>query len=247
MKKIVIIGASSGLGRRMALDFARVGCRVGLAARREEPLREIKSLYPASVAYRTIDITDPDAPARFCNLIEDIDGMDILVMAAGVYNDSADIDNTLTSSSLAVNVTGWARIVNEAMRYFRDTANGPVPGRMAAITSVAGVRGLAMAPAYSAAKAFQQRYLEALRQLAHLHHINVRITDIRPGFIRTPLLDPDKSYPMSMSVDYAAPLIEKAVLKGRRVEYIDSRWGLVARLERLIPPCLWDHLVLTVS
>lgn len=247
MKKIVIIGASSGLGRRMALDFAHVGCRVAIAARRVAMLKEIKAMYPENVAYRAIDVSQPDAPGRFRKLIDDIDGMDILVMAAGTGFGDGNIDNTPTSQTLATNVTGWALTINEAMRYFRDTANGNTPGRIAAITSVAGVRGLGMAPAYSASKAFQQRYLEALRQLAHMHHINVNITDIRPGFINTPLLNPDKEYPMAMSIDYAAPLIEKAVLKGGRVEYIDSRWGLVARLERLLPPFIWDMLSLTVD
>ena len=76
MKKIIIIGASSGMGMRVATDFARLGWRVGIAARREDRLKEIKALYPDRVEYMVMDVAAPDAVDKFYNLIELIDGMD---------------------------------------------------------------------------------------------------------------------------------------------------------------------------
>ena len=111
---------------------------------------------------------------------------------------------------------------------------------------MAGVKALGVATAYSASKCFQQRFINCLEQLAYRRQVNVAFTDIRPGFIRTPLLQEGKPYPMIMSVDYAAPLIEKAILRRRRVAYIDYRWGVASRLMQLIPQRIWRHLSLEI-
>lgn len=243
MKKIVIVGASSGLGQRIAMDFARAGWRVGIAARREAPLRAIKEAYPSNVAYSVIDVTQVDAPRKFLDLIELIDGMDILLFAAGVGFCDPELDDTRLDNTLQTNVVGFARIVAAAYKYYRDTANSR-PGQIAAITSVAGTKGIGISAAYSASKRFQQMFLNSLDQLAHQQHVNVRITDIRPGFIRTPLLKEGKPYPLLMTVDYAAPLIEKAILRHKRVAVIDSRWAVVTGLWKLVPQCVWKHIAI---
>lgn len=241
MKKIIIIGASSGIGARIASDYARAGWRVGIAARREDRLKEIKSLYPDRIEYLTIDVTSDDADKRFYSLIELIDGMDVLLYAAGTGYVDTDLDAVLTNITLQTNVAGFARITNAAYRYFRDTAD-TTPGQIAAITSVAGTKGIGIAAAYSASKRFGRTYLDALEQLAYTEHVNVRFTDIRPGFVRTPLLDPSKSYPMIMSVDYVAPRIERAIARRRRVAVIDSRWRIAVALWHAIPRILWRRI-----
>lgn len=88
----------------MAIDFARVGCRVGIAARRSEPLGEVKSLYPSNVAAMTIDVTAPDAVKRFYDLIELIDGMDIFINAAGTGFADPDLDDSRISTTMRTNV-----------------------------------------------------------------------------------------------------------------------------------------------
>lgn len=241
MKRIVIVGASSGLGERVALDFARYGYRVGIAARRESRLKAIKDKYPDRIEYLAIDVTAEDAVSRFNHLIEMLDGMDTLLFASGTgFQDAELIDQKITDT-LEVNVIGFARIVAAAYRYFRATANVE-PGQIAAITSVAGTRGLGIAASYSSSKRFQQQFLDSLEQLAYTQQVNVDFTDIRPGFVRTPLLAEDKNYPLIMSVDYAAPLIEHAILARKRRAYIDSRWLIVNTLWRLIPRALWKRI-----
>ena len=143
-------------------------------------------------------------------------------------------------------MVGWTRIVNAAYKYFRDTRNN-APGRIAAITSVASTKGIGVAAAYSASKRFQRTYLEALEQLARRNSVNVRFTDIRPGFIRTPLLDPDKDYPMMMTVDYAAPLIELAIVRGQRVATVDWRWRLLCSAWRMIPRSWWVRMPVSLT
>ena len=246
MKHIVIIGASSGIGQRVALDFARYGWRVGIAARREDALREIRDRYPDRIEYTALDVTADDADKRFLDLVERLGGMDIMLYAAGCGWYNPGLDEADTRRTIDVNVTGMTRICNAAFRYFKATANVS-RGRIAVITSVAATRGLGISAAYSASKSYQQKYLQALDQLAHMQHVNVGITDIRPGFIRTDLLknSPDLNLPMVMSLDYAAPRIERAILTGRRVAVIDSRWAVVNALWRLVPPALWPHIGVT--
>ena len=241
MKKISIIGASSGMGMRIATDFARAGWRVGVAARRLDRLETIKELYPDRVACSAIDVTAQDAVEKFEDLIEMIDGMDILLYAAGCGWSNPDLDEAKDMATIDVNINGFTRIVNAAYRYFKATANVS-RGRIAVITSIAGVKGLGVSAAYSATKRYQWTYLQALDQLAHMQHVNVSITDIRPGFVDTDLLDKKRSYPMLMSVDYVAPRIERAIMKRRRVAVIDSRWLIVSGLWRAIPNSLWPHL-----
>lgn len=241
MKKIVIIGASSGMGMRVAADFARLGWRVGVAARREDRLKELKEKYPDRIEYLTIDVTAPDAQERFYKLIELIDGMDYLLYAAGCGWRNPELDNSRDEECLGVNVLGFTRIINAAYKYFRDTANLH-RGHIAAITSVAGTKGIGVSATYSASKRYQWSYLQAIDQLAHQQHVNVAITDIRPGFVDTPLLAGNDPYPLEMSVDYVAPRLEKAMLRAKRVAVIDSRWAVVTALWKLIPDRLWRHI-----
>ena len=241
MKRLVVIGASSGIGRRVATDFAKMGWEVAVAARREDRLKEIADNFPGKVVYKAIDVTSPDCVERFNDLIEMNGGMDMLLFASGVGFANPDLAPGLDESIMAVNVLGFTRIINAAYKYFKRTAVD-AKGRICAITSIAGTKGMGAAPTYSATKRYQQNYLQAISQLAHMQRVNVSVTDIRPGFIRTDLLDPNKSYPLIMAVNYVAPLIEKAMLRGSRVAYIDWRWGLVTSAWKLIPRFIWERM-----
>lgn len=241
MKKIVIVGASSGIGFQVAADFARAGWRVGMAARRLEPMQAIKDQYPDHVEIASIDVTVPDAPQRFADLIEAIDGMDTLLFCSGTGFTDPELDDARIVNTLEVNVVGFARIVAEAYKYFRATASVE-QGQIAVITSVAATKGLGIAASYSASKRFQVQFINSLEQLAYTQQVNVAFTDIRPGFVRTPILRDDRSYPMIMSVAEAAKLVERAVVARKRVAVIDSRWRIVAGLWSLIPQRLWRHV-----
>lgn len=241
MKKIIIIGASSGMGMRVATDFARMGWRVGIAARREDRLKEVKALYPDRIEYMTIDVTEPDAVDRFYKLVELIDGMDYLLYASGCGWSNPELDAARDEETISVNVLGFTRIVNAAYKYYKQTANLH-RGHIAVITSVAGTKGIGVSATYSASKRYQWTYLQALDQLAHRQHVNVSIIDIRPGFVDTPLLAGNKNYPLEMSVDYIAPRLEKAILKAPRVKVIDSRWAVVTALWKMIPDSCWRRL-----
>lgn len=246
MKKIIIVGASSGIGNTVARDFLEMGFQVGLAARREAPLKELKELYPDQVEYETFDVTAKDSVNRFFKLIHRMGGMDTLLYVSGTGFQNPELKINKEITTLETNVVGFARIVSAAYRYFRDY-EGASSGQIAAITSVASTKGIGVAAAYSASKRFQRTYIEALEQLAHKQHVDVCFTDIRPGFINTPLLDSQKHYPMEMDVDYASKLIEAAVLKRKRVATVDWRWRIVTALWNLIPSCVWTRMDVEMS
>lgn len=241
MKQIAIIGASSGLGLKVAEEFASMGLRVAVAARRKEPLQELQKRFPDNVVWETLDVTSQDAVERFYRLIERNNGIDTLLMCSGTGFVNPTLELSKETTTLNTNVTGFARIVSAAYRYFAATRNNE-PGRIAAITSVAGTKGIGVAAAYSASKRFQRTYIDALEQLAHRRGDNIRFTDIRPGFIRTPLLDPAKDYPMIMSEEYAVPLIVHAILAGKRVATVDWRWRVIEALWSTIPRRAWVRM-----
>ena len=188
----------------------------------------------------TIDVTAPDAVERFHTLIERNGGMDILIFAAGCGWNNPQLDDANDRRTVAVNVDGFTAITEAAFRYFRDRGQ---KGQIAAITSIAGTRGIGVSATYSATKRYQWAMLQALDQLSHTQRLGIAITDIRPGFIDTDLLDTaTRSYPMTMTVDYAAPRIERAIMKRRHIAVIDRRWAIVTALWRCIPRPLWRHL-----
>lgn len=246
MKKIVIVGASSGIGFQVAADFARAGWRVGMAARRLEPMQALKEQYPDRIEVAAIDVTAPDAPKRFADLIEAIDGMDTLLFCSGTGFGDTELDDAKIVNTIDVNVMGFARIVAQAYKYYRATANLE-QGQIAAITSIAATKGLGVASVYSASKRFQIQFINALEQLAYSQQVNVAFTDIRPGFVDTPLLNPDNHYPMKMSIGEAARLVEKAVVERKRVAVIDSKWRIVNMFWSLIPQRLWRHVSITFN
>lgn len=244
MKRVVIMGASSGIGLAVAKAFASRGVRVGLASRKTEELAKLKELYPGEVEYESIDITKPGAPEKLGKLVEKLGGMDIYFHVSGIGYENLTLDPQREADIIATNAAGFARMISTAYRYFRD--NG-IKGQIAAVTSVAGTNGIGRLSAYSASKKCAQTYLVALEQLSNAEKAGIVFTDIRPGWIRTPLLLPDRKYPLEIDLDYATPLIIRAIVRKERVAYIDFRWGIVAALWKSIPDRIWTRMNMPIS
>lgn len=238
-KKIVIMGASSGIGLASARILLRSGMRLGLASRRTEELARLADEFPGQVEYASIDICSPDAPAALYALIDALGGMDVYFHVAGIGYDNPTLDPEREAKIVNTNATAFARMVSAAYRWMRDAG---VRGQIAAVTSVAGTNGIGNMSAYSASKKFAQTYLVAMRQLALIDKSGVDFTDIRPGWTTTALLKEGKQYPLQMTLDHVVPLILSAINHRRRVAVIDWRWAIVVALWRLVPNCLWVRM-----
>lgn len=239
-KKALVMGASSGIGAQVARILLERGWTVGVAARRQEPLQALRQEFPHAVHTRHIDVTEQDAPQELTALVEEMGGIDLYFHASGVGKQNPDLDPGTEIHTAATNADGFMRMVICAYRYM--AAHGG--GHIAVISSIAGTKGLGPAPAYSATKALQTTYIEALEQLARTRRVPVTFTDIRPGFVATPLIDTGHRYPMMMDARKVAQRAVKATLAHRHVAVIDSRYALLTALWRLLPRWLWRRFKL---
>ena len=143
MKRIVIIGATSGIGLEVATLCIREGWRVGAAGRREEALEALRATAPEQVETEPLDITHDDAPGQLARLIDKLGGMDIYLHCSGIGKRNTGLLPEIELDTLRTNGEGFVRMVTAAFGYFR--ANGG--GHLAVISSIAGTKGLGSAPA----------------------------------------------------------------------------------------------------
>ncbi len=239
-KKAIIVGASSGIGLEVAKRLLSDGWNLGIAARREEPLQALKATAPERIEIMTIDVTKSNAEERLLSLIDQLGGMDLYFHASGIGKQNRTLEPDIELSTMETNAVGFTRMIGTAYRYFAKKGEGHI----AAITSIAGTKGLGPAPAYSATKALQTTYLQALEQQAHQSRLNIRFTDIRPGFVDTALLSGTFKYPMLMKPEAVARDIVSSIISKRHIRVIDARYRVLTFFWRLIPNWIWRRMKL---
>lgn len=239
-KHAIVVGASSGLGREVARLLLAAGWTVGVAARRRGRLDELAVEFPGRVTCSVIDVTASDAARELRQLIDRNGGMDMMFYASGVGKQNRLLEPDIELTTVDTNAMGFTRIIGEAYRYMAVKGHGHI----VAITSIAGTKGLGPAPSYSATKAFQGCYLQALEQQARSRGLDISFTDLRPGFVDTDLLNDGNRYPMILSPARVAREMMWAVEHRRHVRVIDWRWRAVTAVWRLIPRWLWRRFPL---
>lgn len=237
MKRIVIIGATSGIGQEVAKLFVKQGWKVGIAGRRLSALEEFRSFNPSQIEIQQLDVTSEDASGKLHELIDKLGGMDLFLQSSGIGNQNMSLNPEIEINTAKTNVEGFIRMITAAFYYFKQQGGG----HLAVISSIAGTKGLGAAPAYSATKRFQNTYIDALAQLSRMEHLNIRFTDIRPGFVATALLK-DGNYPMLMKPDYAAKRIVKALKQKKRIAVIDWKYAILVFFWRMIPGWIWERM-----
>lgn len=238
MKRAIIIGATSGIGQEVAKLLLAEGCKLGIAGRRQAALETFQQTAPGRIEIQRIDVTHEDAAEKLAALIEKTGGMDLFLLSSGIGFQNTALNTETELDTTRTNVEGFTRMVDAAFHYFKNNGGG----HLAVISSIAGTKGLGVAPAYSATKRFQNTYLDALEQLACLQKLPIHFTDIRPGFVATDLLNDGKHYPMLMKPDAVARHILRALKRKQRVAVIDWRYRILVFLWKMIPRWLWKRL-----
>ena len=238
MKKAIVIGATSGIGREIAILLAKDSYKVGVTGRRVERLNEFAKENPDRFYPREIDINNTSNSIETLNqLATEMGGVDLLILSSGTGDINEELDFQIEKRTIETNVLGFTAITNWAFNLFKKQGYGHLAG----ITSVAGLRGNRSAPAYNATKAYQINYLEGLRHKAKNLRLPINITEIRPGFVDTNMAKGDGLFWVA-SPQKAAKQILWAIRKNKRVAYVTRRWALIAILLKILPRFIYDRL-----
>jgi len=238
--KVVITGATSGIGRALAIEYARRGATLALIGRRQEVLDQLAASLPVRSFCYAVDVRDGAALAHTAQDFIARAGCPEIVIAnagvsAGTLSGLAE-DNAVFEEILATNVTGMMLTFQPYIEAMRARGSGILVG----IASVAGFRGLPGAAAYSASKAAAITYLESLR--LELRG-SVDVVTICPGYIATPMTS-GNPYPMPflMAPDVAARNIADVIARRKRFHILPWQMGVVAALLRNLPRPIYDLL-----
>ena len=235
-KKVIVIGATSGIGRELARFYLEQGCPVGITGRRIERLDELKAAFPEHCHCRAMDVREPESLAVFDELIAEMGGMDLMVYSAGIGTQNPDLDLDTELDIVDTNADGYVRFATQAYKYFKKRRSGHI----VCIGSLAGIRPLRQSPAYSATKRFQIHYTSCLAQKANSERLPIIFTTVIPGFIKTDMLK--RRYPFAVSLDKGARMVYTTIEKRRRFSTVPGRWRWIEPLWRMIPNILWEKI-----
>jgi short-subunit dehydrogenase len=238
MKKAIIVGATSGIGKGLAQKLANENYIVGITGRRTGLLDELKSEKPNSFYTKPFDITDTNKIVENLeNLTKELGGLDLLILSSGTGDLNEKLDYEIEKRTIETNVIGFTCIANWAFNYFEYQK----AGHLVAISSVGGLRGSGIAPSYNASKAYQINYLEGLRQKANKLKNQIFVTDIRPGFVDTAMAKGEGQFWVA-SVDKATNQIFDAIRKKKKIVYVTRRWKLIGVILKRIPRQIYDRM-----
>ena len=235
MKKAIVIGATSGIGRGLAKVLAKNKYAVGLVGRRIELLSELQKEVPSKTYAKKIDVSKAKkSMALLKELIEEMGGMDLIVISSGVSHQNPEFDWDNENETIQVNIRGFAAMANAAVEHFSKQGYGHIVG----ISSIVALKYSGRSTAYCASKAFVSNYLRGLRQKLINKGLRIYITEVLPGFVDTPLVRGRKGMFWVATAEKAAKQIYDAIKHKKKKVYISKRWALIALLFKLAPDFL---------
>jgi short-subunit dehydrogenase len=256
MRRVIIVGATSGIGYELAKTFSSHGYEVGIAGRRADLLEKLSLELQTRTYAAVIDVRSTESAIQSLEkLIADMGDVDIVVVSAGTGHVNPSLDWPRERDTVDTNVSGFVAMAGVAMRYFVQKGSGHLVG----ISSVACIKGDCAAPAYNASKAFISNYLEGLNKKAARQRVAITVTDIRPGFVDTQML---KTYAEDVdnkaaeekglakgnspfwvaSPRKAAGQIYEAIRRKKKRAYVTRRWVIAAWLLRVMPDWIYNRI-----
>lgn len=237
MKKAIIIGATSGIGKELAGVLSQNGYVVGSAGRRTHLLNGFKREVPDSFI-KSIDVSKTsEAISQFKELISEMNGVDLVVISSGVGFINHDLQWAQEKETIDVNISGFTAMANVAMHHFLSKGSGHLVG----ISSIAAIRGDGDFPAYNASKAFISNYMAGLRKKVSKTGASIVITDIQPGFVDTAMAKGEGLFWVASPLK-AAQQIYNAIRRNKKHAYITKRWRVIGWLMKSIPEFIYNRL-----
>lgn len=230
MKKALIIGGTSGIGEGLAELLVVHQYRVGITGIEQEKIEQLQHLTHAYVFVKYLDGTKGNISLALDEFTELLCGLDLLVFSAGIGNLDKNLGHKIENKANELNVLAFTEIADWGFKYFEKQEHG----HFVAITSIAGLFGCWKAPAYHAAKAYQIKYLESLRQKALKAKMPICITDVRPGFVKTPMTI-GKKMVWAATTEKAAKQIFALIKKKKCHGYVTKRWRIVVLIIKMLP------------
>lgn len=243
IKRAIIIGASSGMGRAVAKLLAKDGYIMGLASRRINLLESLQKEIETKSYIKQIDVSNPEkASTDLQNLITQMGGLDLILISVSAYSDYLKSTISLTQEQKTINVDliGFWIMAKTALDFFEEQGFGHLVG----ISSISGIRGSAHCPAYCGAKAFVSRYLEGIRNKMLQTNTPIYVTDIIPGWVdveHTTFSSIPGTYWVT-PLNKAAQQIFNAIKTKKKVAYISRRQIIVAALLKIVPDCIFNWM-----
>jgi len=230
MKKIIIIGGTSGIGEGLAKFYHKRGYTVGITGRRTELLQKIQYELKEDIYIQEMDISkEEETRKQFENLVNRMNGVDIVVISAAVGFLNENYDHKIEIDTIQINILGFTLISNLAIKYFIKQKHGHLVG----ISSISGLIPNSTV-VYGASKAFMISYLEGLSCYVKKHVKSpIYVTDICPGFVDT-ILARGKVFWMS-PVKKAVVQIANAIDNKKSKAYITKRWAIIAFIFKFLP------------
>ena len=170
-------------------------------------------------------------------LQKEMEYIDLAILCSGIGDINAKLNYAIERPTIDTNVTGWTFVIDTFYNIFEQQGFG----HLVAITSIGGLRGEPMAPAYSASKAYQINYMEALRKKAFKSGGHITVTDIRPGLVDTAMAKGDELF-WVMPVEKVASQIIAAIRKKKSKVYVTRRWHILAIINKNLPFLLYKKM-----
>lgn len=230
MKKAIVIGGTSGIGKAVAELLLQNNYNVGLAGVERDDLTDLKRRYADLLEVRYFDCITEKASVKIQEMVDSLRGLDLLVFSAGIGHLNKNLGFEVENYANKLNVLAFTEVIDWGYRFFERQGHGHLVG----ISSIAGLMGYGQAPAYNAAKSYQITYLEGLRQKARKSGKAIRVIDIRPGFVDTDFSRHLKTFWVA-TPEKAAKQIFSIIQSGRGVGYVTKRWLFIALLLKSLP------------
>ena len=235
---IVVIGATSGIGKALFVKYAIADNRIGIVGRRANLLNELSQKYPSKTITAKADITNLEEIGQSISTLNEVLGhIDLAIVCSGTGDINATLDYAIERRIIDTNVVGWTYVIDSFYYIFEQQGYG----HLVSITSAGGLRGEPMAPAYSATKAYQINYMEALRKKAYKSGRQIAVTDIRPGLVDTEMAKGEGLF-WVMPVEQVASQIIAAIRKKKSKAYVTKRWHILAIINKNLPFSLYKRL-----